>query len=251
MTRAKFMRGVSTEAALLLVGIPVLLWTLIPIYHMFLFAISPKDAAFSGQLWPSHPTFRNFEIVFEPEAPLSLQFLAPDVQFAGDLLRHRGVDPDDRQRRRLRHQPPAHEGRAHGDEPGAVHLLHPRRLPRGADVQDDGHVRPAQQRLGADPGDGDGGLALRHLDPAPGVGQAAGRARRGGPDRRRLAVPALPPDLHPADGAVADRRRHLCAPAGVERISLRLPAAVARDGAHPAGRAGQLPVGRRFAVGAA
>jgi len=63
MTRAKFMRGVSTEAALLLVGIPVLLWTLIPIYHMFLFAISPKDAAFSGQLWPSDPTMRNFEIV--------------------------------------------------------------------------------------------------------------------------------------------------------------------------------------------
>ena len=61
--RGKFMRGVSTEAALLLVGIPVLLWTLIPIYHMFLFAISPKDAAFSGQLWPTNPTFRNFEIV--------------------------------------------------------------------------------------------------------------------------------------------------------------------------------------------
>ena len=53
MTRAKLMRGVSTEATLLLIGIPVLLWTLIPIYHMFLFAISPKDAAFSGQLWPT------------------------------------------------------------------------------------------------------------------------------------------------------------------------------------------------------
>ena len=64
MTGRKLMRNVSTEAALLLVGIPVLLWTLIPIYHMFLFAISPKDAAFSGQLWPSNPTFRNFEIVF-------------------------------------------------------------------------------------------------------------------------------------------------------------------------------------------
>src|SRR5204862_544272 len=63
MTRAKLMRGVSAEAALLLVGIPVLLWTLIPIYHMFLFAISPKDAAFSGQLWPANPTIRNFEIV--------------------------------------------------------------------------------------------------------------------------------------------------------------------------------------------
>ena len=195
MTRAKLLRGVSTEAALLLIGIPVLLWTMIPIYHMFLFAISPKDAAFSGQLWPQPSDLPQFRDRVRPEAPLSLQFLAPDVQFAGDLLRHRGAHADDRQRRRLRHQPPAHEGRPAGDEPGAVHLLHPRRLPRGADVQDHGHVRPAQQRLGADPGDGDGGLALRHLDPAPGVGQAAGRARRGGADRRRLAVPALPPGL--------------------------------------------------------
>ena len=64
MTRTKVLRGVSTEAGLLLIGIPVLLWTMIPIYHMFLFAISPKDAAFSGQLWPTHPTLRNFEIVF-------------------------------------------------------------------------------------------------------------------------------------------------------------------------------------------
>jgi len=57
----------GAEAALLLVGIPVLLWTMIPIYHMFLFAISPKDAAFSGQLWPSHPTLRNFEIVLSQQ----------------------------------------------------------------------------------------------------------------------------------------------------------------------------------------
>src|ERR1041384_145332 len=64
MTRAKVLRNVSSEAGLLLIGIPILLWTLIPIYHMFLFAISPKDAAFSGQLWPAHPTIRNFEIVF-------------------------------------------------------------------------------------------------------------------------------------------------------------------------------------------
>jgi multiple sugar transport system permease protein len=64
MNARRLMRGVSREAGLLLIGIPVLLWTLIPIYHMFLFAISPKDAAFSGQLWPTNPTLRNFEIVF-------------------------------------------------------------------------------------------------------------------------------------------------------------------------------------------
>jgi multiple sugar transport system permease protein len=57
-------RDVATEAKLLLVGIPVFLWTIIPIYHLFLFAISPKEQAFSGQLWPSNPTLRNFEVVF-------------------------------------------------------------------------------------------------------------------------------------------------------------------------------------------
>jgi multiple sugar transport system permease protein len=55
---------VANEAKLLLIGIPVFLWTFIPIYHLFLFSISPKDSAFAGKLWPDHPTLRNFEIVF-------------------------------------------------------------------------------------------------------------------------------------------------------------------------------------------
>jgi len=57
------LRGVANEAKLLLIGIPVFLWTLLPIYHLFLFAISPKESAFSGEIWPEHPTLRNFEIV--------------------------------------------------------------------------------------------------------------------------------------------------------------------------------------------
>ena len=60
----EWMRAAGTEAKLLLVGIPVLLWTMIPIYHLVLFAISPKQDAFSGKLFPAHPTLRNFEIVF-------------------------------------------------------------------------------------------------------------------------------------------------------------------------------------------
>jgi multiple sugar transport system permease protein len=55
---------VANEAKLLLIGIPVFLWTIIPIYHLFLFSISPKESAFAGKLWPDHPTLRNFEIVF-------------------------------------------------------------------------------------------------------------------------------------------------------------------------------------------
>ena len=52
------------EALLWLIAIPVLLWTLIPIYHMLLFAISGKESAFAGKLWPDAPTLRNFELVF-------------------------------------------------------------------------------------------------------------------------------------------------------------------------------------------
>ena len=57
-------RKVSNEAKLLLVGIPVFLWTMIPVYHMFLFAISPRDTATSGRLWPKEPTLQNFDHVF-------------------------------------------------------------------------------------------------------------------------------------------------------------------------------------------
>ena len=58
-------RAVATEAKLLLIGIPVLLWTILPVYHMVLFAISPKDSAFAGNLWPDHPTLNNFAVVLQ------------------------------------------------------------------------------------------------------------------------------------------------------------------------------------------
>jgi len=61
------LRQTATEARLLLIGIPVLLWTMLPIYHMFLFAISPKDSAFAGKLWPDHPTLHNFDVVFRQQ----------------------------------------------------------------------------------------------------------------------------------------------------------------------------------------
>src|SRR6266852_8743220 len=58
-------RAIATEAKLLLIGIPVLLWTILPVYHMVLFAISPKDSAFAGNLWPDHPTVDNFAVVLQ------------------------------------------------------------------------------------------------------------------------------------------------------------------------------------------
>ena len=58
------MKRFVTEAKLWLIGIPVAIWTLLPIYHLFLFSISSKDEAFAGKLWPEHPTLRNFDVVF-------------------------------------------------------------------------------------------------------------------------------------------------------------------------------------------
>jgi multiple sugar transport system permease protein len=58
------LKTVTTEAKLLLIGIPLFLWTIIPVYHLFVFAISSKDAGTTGQLWPKNPTLQNFDILF-------------------------------------------------------------------------------------------------------------------------------------------------------------------------------------------
>src|SRR4029077_15466435 len=81
--RLPTLRETATEARLLLIGIPVLIWTMIPIYHMFVFAISPKEDAFSGKLWPEHPTFRNFEIVFHQQHYFLRDFW---VQFGNSVV---------------------------------------------------------------------------------------------------------------------------------------------------------------------
>ena len=76
-------REIGTEARLLLIGIPVFVWTMVPIYHMFVFAISPKEEAFSGKLWPDHPTLHNFEIVFREQHYFLRDFY---IQFWNSLV---------------------------------------------------------------------------------------------------------------------------------------------------------------------
>jgi multiple sugar transport system permease protein len=58
---------VATEAKLILIGIPVFLWTMIPVYHLFVLSISPRESVTSGRLWPDHPTLHNFGVVFRQE----------------------------------------------------------------------------------------------------------------------------------------------------------------------------------------
>jgi multiple sugar transport system permease protein len=68
------LRKITTEAKLLLIGIPVALWTLFPIYHLLLFAISTKDEAFAGKLWPDNPTLHNFAVVFRQDHYFLIHF---------------------------------------------------------------------------------------------------------------------------------------------------------------------------------
>ncbi|MBL0150041.1 MAG: carbohydrate ABC transporter permease [Ideonella sp.] len=65
MSRGITLKKITTEAKLLLIGIPLFLWTIIPVYHLFLFSISSKDSATSGRLWPKEPTLQNFDFVFQ------------------------------------------------------------------------------------------------------------------------------------------------------------------------------------------
>ena len=61
------MRRVLDEAKLILVAIPVLLWTLLPIYHLFVLSISNQESMLAGKLWPDQPTLQNFQIVFKQQ----------------------------------------------------------------------------------------------------------------------------------------------------------------------------------------
>jgi multiple sugar transport system permease protein len=60
-------RSIAGDAKLLLIAIPLVIWTLLPIYNMLLFALSDKQSVFSGNIWPANPTLRNFGIVLAQE----------------------------------------------------------------------------------------------------------------------------------------------------------------------------------------
>ncbi len=57
-------RRLFDDVRLMLIAIPILLWTLIPIYHLFVLSISNEKAMLAGQFWPDEPTLQNYRIVF-------------------------------------------------------------------------------------------------------------------------------------------------------------------------------------------
>lgn len=52
------------EGRLAVIGIVILIWTVIPLYHMVVMSITPVRDAVGGKIWPDRPTLENYGIVF-------------------------------------------------------------------------------------------------------------------------------------------------------------------------------------------
>ena len=57
-------RAIFRETRLLVIGILILVWTLVPIYHMFMLSVTPVKEAVGTALWPANPTLDNYRTVF-------------------------------------------------------------------------------------------------------------------------------------------------------------------------------------------
>jgi multiple sugar transport system permease protein len=53
----------GVEAACFALGLALAIWSLIPIYNMWVIALDSHDGIFSGQLWPESPTLESFRVV--------------------------------------------------------------------------------------------------------------------------------------------------------------------------------------------
>lgn len=56
-------RHAVSEGGLILLGVVILIWTLLPIYHMVMLSLTPVGAAFGGRVWPDNPTLENYRVV--------------------------------------------------------------------------------------------------------------------------------------------------------------------------------------------
>ena len=64
------LRRVLTEAGSIMLGLVLLIWSLLPVYNMFLIALDPEEGEveFSGNLYPPEVSFEGFWDVVTQEA---------------------------------------------------------------------------------------------------------------------------------------------------------------------------------------
>jgi multiple sugar transport system permease protein len=68
--RSYAMRRVLGEAGSIILGVVLLIWSLLPIYNMFLIALDPEEGEieFDGNLWPPQPSLAAFRAVLTQQA---------------------------------------------------------------------------------------------------------------------------------------------------------------------------------------
>jgi multiple sugar transport system permease protein len=57
------LRRWGIEAASLVLGAALLIWSILPIYNMIIIALDSHDDIFSGALWPDNPSLESFRVV--------------------------------------------------------------------------------------------------------------------------------------------------------------------------------------------
>ncbi len=64
------MRRALTEAGSIMLGVVLLIWSLLPVYNMFLIALDPEEGEieFDGNLWPPEPSLAAFRAVVTQQA---------------------------------------------------------------------------------------------------------------------------------------------------------------------------------------
>ncbi len=68
--RRNRLRRALTEAGSMVLGVVILIWSLTPVYNMFLIALDPEEGEieFAGNLWPPEPSLDSFHDVMTQEA---------------------------------------------------------------------------------------------------------------------------------------------------------------------------------------
>src|SRR5262249_18841070 len=79
------LRRVMIEAASALLGLVLLIWSLLPVYNMFLIALDPEEGEveFTGHVYPPEPSLQSFVEVVTQDARYLEHFW---LQFGNSLL---------------------------------------------------------------------------------------------------------------------------------------------------------------------